>query len=93
MRVVIHGRVQGVWYRGWLESNAAELGLSGWVRNRRDGTVEALLIGAGGKVEDMIRRCANGPPAARVDQVERFAASDDMRRGLEGALFAQRPTV
>ena len=93
MRIVVHGRVQGVWYRGWLEGNATELGLSGWVRNRRDGTVEALFVGVGDKVEDMIRRCNAGPPAARVDQVERFAASDDIRRGLEGAPFAQRPTV
>ncbi len=93
VRVVIHGRVQGVWYRGWTERNATDLGLSGWVRNRRDGTVEALFVGAGDRVQDMIRRCNEGPPPARVDQVERFVVSDDMRRKHEGAPFEQAPTA
>ncbi len=93
VRVVIHGRVQGVWYRGWTESNATGLGLSGWVRNRRDGSVEALFIGPADKVEDMIRRCNAGPPPARVDQVERFSVPDEMRRRHEGTAFAQLPTV
>jgi acylphosphatase len=69
VRVRITGRVQGVAYRFWTERNAAALGLDGWVRNRRDGTVEALFSGADEAVFDMLRRCWEGPPAALVDLV------------------------
>jgi acylphosphatase len=68
-RVLITGRVQGVAYRAWAERTAMARGLSGWVRNRRDGVVEALFSGPRADVDDMLRRCCEGPPAARVHEV------------------------
>jgi acylphosphatase len=88
VRVFISGRVQGVWYRGWTVETASARGLRGWVRNRRDGRVEALLIGPVDAVEAIIRACQHGPPAARVDGIERVSASDDGSVG-----FDQLPTV
>ena len=67
MRVRIEGRVQGVGYRYWTERVAGELGLTGWVRNRRDGTVEAVFSGAADDVAEMLERCRDGPPSAQVD--------------------------
>ena len=69
IRVRISGRVQGVWFRAWTEQRATALGLDGWVRNRRDGDVEALFAGADEAVEAMVAECWNGPPRARVDTV------------------------
>ena len=66
----IEGRVQGVGYRAFVERQAIGLGLSGWVRNRHDGSVEAVLQGIPGTVEAMIVLCRSGPAAARVDRVE-----------------------
>ncbi len=66
VRVLIAGHVQGVAYRAWTRRTATTLGLSGWVRNRRDGAVEALFSGAPADVDEMLRRCREGPPAARV---------------------------
>jgi acylphosphatase len=87
VRVEIRGRVQGVWYRAWTVQEASARALRGWVRNRRDGSVEALFAGPKDKVEAMIEACRTGPPAARVDSVQRFTARDD---GMAG--FEQRPT-
>lgn len=86
-RLRISGRVQGVWYRAWTVGEAQALGLDGWVRNRRDGTVEALLAGPADKVAEMIRRCRQGPPAARVADIEELPADDPGATG-----FSQRPT-
>jgi len=69
VRVRIRGRVQGVWFRGWTEQDAVPLGLSGWVRNCPDGSVEALLSGRKEAVQEMIEKCASGPPRARVGKV------------------------
>jgi acylphosphatase len=69
VRVRITGRVQGVCYRAWTEDNALELGLNGWVRNKRDGAVEALFSGARTSVAEMLKRCHEGPPSARVEAV------------------------
>lgn len=69
VQVRITGRVQGVSYRAWTADAAAELGLRGWVRNRRDGSVEAIFSGPDVAVADMLKRCKSGPPAARVDRV------------------------
>ena len=69
VRLRIAGAVQGVGYRYWTERTARELGLSGWVRNRRDGTVEAVVSGSAGAVERMIERCRAGPRAARVASI------------------------
>jgi acylphosphatase len=88
VRVVIDGRVQGVWYRGWVVDRALELGLAGWVRNRRDGTVEALFAGAPALVRQMIEQCRAGPPAARVDRLQEFPEAAPVPPG-----FRQLPTV
>ena len=87
VRAEIRGKVQGVWYRAWTVQEASARGLRGWVRNRHDGSVEALLIGPADKVDAMVEACRRGPPAARVDGVKTFATHDDGSSG-----FAQRPT-
>ncbi len=62
--------MQGVGYRAFVEMRAAELGLTGWVRNRRDGSVEAVLQGSPDAVEDMLEACRAGPPASRVARLD-----------------------
>jgi len=69
VHVSISGRVQGVGYRAWTQDAAAELGIRGWVRNRRDGTVEAVFSGPEASVTELLARCKSGPRAARVAQV------------------------
>lgn len=69
-RLEIHGRVQGVGYRWAMVDQAAQLGLSGWVRNRRDGSVEAMVAGSPQAVQRMIEWAQRGPPAARVTRVD-----------------------
>jgi acylphosphatase len=73
VQVRIEGDVQGVGYRFWTERVAGDLGLTGWVRNRRDGSVEALFCGPDEHVADMLERCKQGPPAARVTAVKILA--------------------
>ena len=68
--VRVTGRVQGVFYRAWTREQARELGLTGWVRNCSDGSVEAHLEGAESAVAQMIERMRQGPPAAGVENVE-----------------------
>lgn len=75
VRLVISGRVQGVWFRNWMVDEARARGLDGWVRNRRDGSVEALVSGPAGAVRESIEACHEGPPMARVDMVEQHSAS------------------
>ena len=65
----VTGRVQGVSFRDWTRAEATGLGLTGWVRNRDDGSVEALLAGPSDRVADMVRRLHEGPAAARVTDV------------------------
>ncbi len=67
--VRIEGRVQGVFYRAWTEDTAHMLGLEGWVRNRRDGSVEAVFSGPAAQVDAMLRRCAEGPRDAEITNV------------------------
>ena len=81
--VRIRGRVQGVWYRAWTEEQAARRGLRGWVRNCRDGSVEALFCGPAAVVQDMIDACWKGPPAARVEAVEQSVAADFAGSGFD----------
>ena len=66
----ITGRVQGVWFRGWTKQEVRRLGLSGWVRNLSDGSVEALFHGEENKVNEMIMLCHKGSPASLVTKVE-----------------------
>ena len=89
VRVVISGRVQGVWYRGWTVSEASSAGLDGWVRNRRDGTVEAVFSGPSDRVDAIIETCRSGPPAARVTGIETF---DDVDPPAQSG-FQQRSTA
>lgn len=88
VHVTITGRVQAVGFRAWTERNAAELELDGWVRNRRDGSVEAVFCGAGDAVDEMLARCRSGPAGARVADV-RVAEEDGAV--LDG--FVIMPTV
>ena len=67
--VRIEGRVQGVWYRGWTVQEAFRRRLAGWVRNRSDGSVEALFAGPEAEVEAMLAACRDGPPSARVTNI------------------------
>ena len=69
-RLTITGRVQGVGYRDWALTTGQRLGLTGWVRNRGDGAVEALVVGEEDAVGQMIEACRRGPPLARVDQID-----------------------
>jgi acylphosphatase len=70
LRLRIAGRVQGVGYRDWLVREASRNGLDGWVRNRRDGTVEALLAGEADAVQAVVIACRRGPPLAHVESIE-----------------------
>ena len=84
----IHGEVQGVFYRAWSADLARTLGLAGWVRNRRDGSVEMLLHGEEESVRRMIAHCREGPPAARVDRIDVEDSTEAAPAGFE-----KRPTV
>ena len=81
MRVRIEGRVQGVWFRAWTVGEARARGLRGWVRNRLDGSVEAVFAGPEGAVEEMIAACRRGSPASRVTAVHRAGATAEELRG------------
>src|ERR1700709_989318 len=90
----IRGRVQGVGYRYWTRRAATARGLQGWVRNRRDGSVEAVFAGPEQAVAEMIGLCRRGPPSARVDAVDEAAAELDalnLRRRDER--FSELPTT
>ncbi len=94
LRVLIRGRVQGIGYRAWTEITALERGVEGWVRNRRDGSVEALFAGPEAVVLDMIELCREGPPGARVDDVaQRAALSEDLALRRRGELFSVLATL
>ena len=82
VRLRITGRVQGVGYRLWAIRMATSLGLRGWVRNRRDGSVEALVTGEPEPVAAMIEACRRGPYAARVTEVTAVADEDDGSLGF-----------
>lgn len=69
-RLVIAGRVQGVGFRAWMAEQARALGVSGWVRNRLDGSVEALVAGDVAAVEELLRLCRRGPRMAEVTSIE-----------------------
>jgi acylphosphatase len=77
--VIISGRVQGVGYRAWTEHVARDRGIEGWVRNRRDGSVEALFAGPEAAVLAMIANCRNGPPGSRVEGIdEREGSAEEL---------------
>jgi len=92
-RVMIRGRVQGVGFRAWTEYTALDLGLEGWVRNRRDGTVEALFAGPQEAVEAMLEACREGPPGARVAAVDREGSLPEHMALRRAGAFLVLPTA
>jgi acylphosphatase len=88
VRVLIEGRVQGVWFRAWTAQEATARGLRGWVRNRSDGRVEALFCGPRRVVDDMLDACWRGPPAASVRAVTPTPADPP-----DGPGFRSLPTL
>ena len=92
--VTIRGRVQGVGYRYFVEHEARSRDLEGWVRNRRDGSVEAVFSGSVEAVAAMIAACRRGPSSARVEAVQDEAANPDMLNLREaGERFSVLPTI
>jgi acylphosphatase len=88
VRVTISGRVQGVGYRAWTQIEATSRGITGWVRNRSNGDVEALFAGPPDAVEALCAACWRGPAHAQVDQVEVTRASAAALAGLGFRLIA-----
>jgi acylphosphatase len=91
--VTIRGRVQGVGYRAWTQYSAEGRGQHGWVRNRRDGTVEAVFAGSADDVRAMIEECRQGPPGSRVDAIEEREGTPEELMLRSGYRFAMLPTV
>ena len=88
VHVLISGTVQGVWFRAWTVQEAQARALDGWVRNRRDGDVEAVFAGPAARVDDMLAACHGGPPAAEVSTVDATPSAEDPGRG-----FRKLPTA
>lgn len=88
VRVMISGKVQGVGYRAWTISKASSLGLKGWVRNRKDGNVEAVFIGDEAIIHQMIEACKEGPMLARVNGITSYQYTQE--DGIVG--FTSKPT-
>jgi acylphosphatase len=82
--VLIHGRVQGVGFRAWTQHQAQLHGLKGWVRNRGDGSVEAVFSGPGEMVEVMLKACHQGPAGSLVQLVEPVEGADHGLEGING---------
>jgi len=94
LRLTISGRVQGVSYRAWTRAEALVLGLKGWVRNRANGDVEALIIGSPDVVDAFCDLCRDGPPQARVDRIlTEEPQPEDLALMVAEELFAILPTV
>lgn len=92
--VSIRGRVQGVGYRAWVGEEAERRNLDGWVRNRRDGSVEAVFSGSEDVVATMIGACRRGPALARVDAIdERAADAGELDLRKQGERFSVLSTL
>ena len=92
--IVVRGRVQGVGYRAFVEQAALQVGLGGWIRNRRDGSVEAVFIGAPEQVDLLIATCRKGPFVARVTELEqRDARVEEINLQRQGEVFSVLPTL
>jgi len=91
--VRIRGRVQAVGFRVWVEDNAILHDLGGWVRNRNDGSVEAVFAGPASEVERMIELCRRGPPGSRVEAVDVSEAGPELlSERHQGERFSVLPT-
>jgi acylphosphatase len=94
IQVTVRGRVQGVGYRAWVEYQATASGLDGWVRNRRDGSVEAVFAGAPKAVAEMVALCRHGPPSARVETVLNEPADEEqLELRQPGEAFSMLSTI
>ncbi|MCL8488608.1 acylphosphatase [Bradyrhizobium denitrificans] len=94
VHVTVRGRVQGVGYRAWVEDQAILNDLQGWVRNRADGSVEAVFAGPADDVTAMVAACHKGPPAARVNVVvEEPGTADQLALRRPGEAFSVLPTL
>lgn len=82
-RVRVTGRVQGVFFRAWMREEARTMGVNGWVRNCRDGSVEAQLEGSEQDVDELIEIMKEGPPDARVDHVKVEESDPEGLSGFE----------
>ena len=92
--IIVRGRVQGVGYRAFVEREALKRGVEGWVRNRRDGSVEAVFAGALEKVDAIIEACRRGPYSARVEQIDqRDGTEDELKLRASGDVFSVLPTA
>ncbi len=83
LRLVVHGRVQGVWFRESCRQEAVAHGVRGWVTNQADGTVEAVLAGPAEAVQAVADWARTGPPQARVERIETAPADDPGGSGFE----------
>ena len=94
VRLLIRGRVHGVGFRAFVEREAHERGLEGWVRNRRDGSVETMIAGEAGLVDAMIEACGRGPAVARIDWMDiEEAEAGDLARREPGERFSVLQTA
>jgi len=84
--ITIVGEVQGVGFRAFIRQKAKRLGLEGWVRNRSDGTVEALVLGAPELVDELIEACGKGPALAKIQEINFRGARDDGSKGFTEGL-------
>jgi acylphosphatase len=92
--IIVRGRVQGVGYRAFVEHEAQRRGLHGWVRNRRDGSVEAVFAGPQAAVEAMIDTCRRGPSSARVSELTQPEGVEaDLLAIAEDDAFSVLPTI
>ena len=92
--IIVRGRVQGVGYRAFVEREALRRGVEGWVRNRRDGSVEAVFARAQEKVDAVVEACRRGPYSARVEQIDqREGTADELKLRAPGDVFSMLPTA
>ncbi|MBC6443900.1 MAG: acylphosphatase [Alphaproteobacteria bacterium GM202ARS2] len=89
MRVIVRGKVQGVWFRDWLTRKAQQENATGWVRNRSDGSLEAVFGGDTATIEKMCQWARKGPPLARVTDIEQDSYDDSDAH----TPFQQKPTL
>lgn len=94
VHLLISGKVQGVGYRAFVASQAEALDLDGWVRNRQDGAVEAVLAGDAEDVDELLEACRKGPPGCRVSAVDPSDTNEEMLAMREGReKFSILPTI
>jgi len=82
VHVIISGRVQGVWFRSSTKQKAEQLGVTGWVKNTRDGCVEAIFEGEENNIKEIVEWCHRGPPLAKIERVE--VKNQNITNGFDG---------